>query len=80
MAKFIYHIVQTNQFEVEIEAADEDAAQKIFDEYLTEDFGDPVDSSMVITGPIELGHLSHTCCTHEYESACACCMRECDNN
>jgi hypothetical protein len=54
MAKFIYHITQTNQFEVEIEAADEDAAIKIFDEYLTEDFGDPVDSSMVIIGPNEL--------------------------
>jgi hypothetical protein len=54
MAKFTYRITQINQFEVEIEAANEAEVEKIFSDYITEDFGEPYDSSMVITGPIEL--------------------------
>jgi hypothetical protein len=54
MAKFTYQIVQTNEFEVEIEAANEEEAEKIFEEYITDDFGDPTSSVMNITGPIRL--------------------------
>lgn len=40
MKKFKYYITQTNEFEVTIDAEDYHAAKLIFDEMVTEDFGD----------------------------------------
>ena len=49
MATFTYDIVQTNRYTVSIEATDSDAAKDIFDDYLTEDFGEPNNSHLEYT-------------------------------
>lgn len=44
MKKFLMKVKQTNHFEVVIEAATQEEAAGIFSDYITDDFGDPVNS------------------------------------
>lgn len=44
--KYTFYITQTNEFEVTIEADSEEAADKIFDDYIVDDFGEPVASKI----------------------------------
>lgn len=44
--KFMLEVKQTNHFEVVIEADSEEEAEELFKDYMTEDFGDPVNSML----------------------------------
>ncbi len=46
MSTYTFEIVQTNHFEVEIEAENEDLAIAQYDEMMTEDFGEPISSRL----------------------------------
>lgn len=67
-------IEQVNRYRVTITAPDDETAQEIFDEYLVEDFGEPVSSGLTY----EIVETPHTRCDHDYESGCACCRLDCD--
>lgn len=49
MAKFKFEIEQTRTFEVIIDAESDEAAEKIFDDYITDDFGEPTSAVMHYT-------------------------------
>lgn len=51
--KFLLEVKQTNHFEVIIEAATQEEAEKIFEDYITDDFGDPVNSMLEYTEFVE---------------------------
>lgn len=55
MSQFTFKISQTNDYRVEITAKSEEEARRIFNEYLTEDYGDPENS--VTTYEITKGEL-----------------------
>lgn len=38
MTKYRFYITQTNEFILDIEAADADQAEQFFDDYITDDF------------------------------------------
>jgi hypothetical protein len=42
--RYQFYITQTNDYEVIIEADNEEEAIKIFDDYIVDDFGEPVTS------------------------------------
>lgn len=46
MSKYSFDIVQTNRYEVIIEADSEEQALEFFGDYITDDFGDPYDSHL----------------------------------
>jgi hypothetical protein len=43
---WLIEVKQTNHFEVVIEAATQEEAADIFSDYITDDFGDPVNSML----------------------------------
>lgn len=44
ITKYVFNVVQTNSWEVEIEAETENDAINQFNDYLVEDFGEPHNS------------------------------------
>jgi hypothetical protein len=44
--RWLLEVKQTNNFDVIIEADTKEEAEKIFEDYITDDFGDPVTSMM----------------------------------
>lgn len=49
MSTYTFEIVQTNHFEVEIEAESEELALAEYKEMMTEDFGEPISSRLDTT-------------------------------
>ena len=46
MSTYTFEIVQTNHFEVEIEAESEELAIAKYEKMMTEDFGEPISSRL----------------------------------
>jgi hypothetical protein len=54
MNSYKYEITQVNTYEFTIDADSQESAREIFEQYLVEDFGNPVSSHLTYEDPIEI--------------------------